>query len=524
MLARRIKRILLPLCVVMAGCFFTARCTFEKPSAPTWDVNLAVPLADKTYTMEELAGETDLLNIEGTDQIIFSLEEDFETFEIGEFLKLSGAEKTFSITVPAGQSQGYELTQSDTLVLPDSIVVDHALLNEGRVDVVVNNGTSYHVSIEIEIPALQFGGNPLPLQADIIPGVNTWGLDLTGAEFTPGDEKFSYSATVRIIPGGSNVQGGDVDITVRISDLVFGEITGRLNGVEVDFEETELDVGIPDELEGFAIGSLDLKLAMQVGFVLPIWVDLRLEPINPLVGSPSDIIIQEWIIPSGLYGVDTLDIGDVADFVNSQPERIRITGSFRLGDGSTSISISDTSTIRASVLFEAPMIFTLPDQTTETEPDTLEIDEDTREIIRENLRSVLLQANVENHLPFGVEVTLFFDDTRGDSLLYTPGFTPDLTIGPLVVSQSATGPDPENPGTQVATVPTQSQLSIDLDENQVGIFDNEIIFQGTRITILGTGGEMVRVRVSDYIRIRANLSGTIRTNIPEEDDGEGGGA
>ncbi len=139
----------------MMGIVLVASCTFEKPSAPTWDVRLAVPLADKTYTIEELADETDLLSVSGTDDIFFSLEQDIETFQIGDFLKISGAEKTFSIMIPSGQPVDFEASRSDTLVLPDSIVVEQAMMKSGRVDVVVNNGTSYHVSIEIDIPALQ---------------------------------------------------------------------------------------------------------------------------------------------------------------------------------------------------------------------------------------------------------------------------------------------------------------------------------------------------------------------------------
>jgi hypothetical protein len=161
---------------------------------------------------------------------------------------------------------------------------------------------------------------------------------------------------------------------------------------------------------------------------------------------------------------------------------------------------------------------------TETDPDTLEIDEDAQEIIRDNIQSIDLEARVENHLPFGVEVMLFFDDVRGDSTLYAPGITPDLTVGPLVLEPASTGPDPQNPGYEVATVATESVLSVNLEKEEIRLFENERVFQGTRITVLGTDGVMVRVRASDYLRIRANLSVGVRTKIPEDEDGEGGGA
>ena len=49
------------------------------------------------------------------------------------------------------------------------------------------------------------------------------------------------------------------------------------------------------------------------------------------------------------------------------------------------------------------------------------------------------------------------------------------------------------------------------------------MYQGTRIEILGTNQQMVRVRPSDYIDVQANLTALIRTDFKDDDEEEEGG-
>ena len=516
--------------IVSAGAIlislFLNECTFKTPSAPVWDVGFIVPLISKRYTMEELTDETDKIQIQG-DQVLFNIDHELDPIQVGDYLKTDGAEKSTSIPIPNDIQGEYQITVNDIVSLPDSIIVTHGVIKRGQVEVTINNQTTYNADINVLIPALQQNGSVFPINFNINPGPNQhWFYTLDLVEFIPNGTNqiaFNASATVH---GSTGNQGGNININVRISEIVFKELTGVLNRVHLRLEDQRAEINLPDELEGFRIHSANLKLALRIGVPIPIVADLTLEAINPRnPGFPTLITFQDSItnvVGNGVM-VDTLEFSDdqeVAGFINGQPEELVVQGSLMIGKAGNVVTISDTNTIRGTVLFQVPLTVTLPDYVTKTSPDTIEIDEDARERLRDNLISVDLEANIENHLPLGVSVTVFFDSTTSDSaMLYNPSYTPNLIIGPLQLD-----PAPVTGNPALVTGPATSTLVIGLNKNQLKLFERPRIFFGTRLEILGTEGQMVQVRPTDYIDITANLSTVVRTKIPEdEDDGEGGG-
>lgn len=517
--------------IVLLSIVFLSRCTFKVPSdPPTWDVTLIIPLMNDMYTMTDLADDVDEIDTLNQ-EVVFTIEETLDPIVIGDYLKTDGAEKSTSVFIPLGRTIGYEESVDDTVTMADSIIVESAIIDSGKVWATVNNLTSYRVGAEVEIPSLTRGGGPIQIYFEIPPGQNLDSLSLDGAEFAPGGSNLiNFHASITVV-GGDGGQGGDVEITVRISDISFKEVTGRFNNVELEIEDERAELNIPDEMEDFRIRWANLKLALWLGFQIPIYTDLSIEAINPASGFPDPIGIQDWIdTPAGPGAMlDTLEFPDdeaVADFINSQPEEILFSGSLRIGKGQNAVTIVDTNTIHPTVIFRAPLTLTLPSDTTETDPDTLEIDdEDTREAIRDNLMGGKIEAVVDNHLPLGMRVSVLFDSTRSDSTLYDPGYDANLTIGPLVLEAAPTEDDPSDPGVKVVSGPETSQLIVELDKDDLRLFEREELYQGTRIEILGTAGEMVRIRPTDYIHVKANLTVQVRTKIPEEDDeGKGGGS
>jgi hypothetical protein len=497
-------------------------CTFKSPSAPVWDVNLIVPLINKIYTMIDLADETDNLEIDGQD-VVFTIDHDIDPILIGDYLKIDGAENTSSIFIPAGQFPPWVEIEVDTLTMPDSIVVENATIKSGRIEINANNQTNYDVTVRVDIESLSKDGISFSESRDVSPGPYDDGIILDSYAFHPGGTNLvPYTCTVSI-KGGNNTQAGNVDVTVRVSEIYFESVTGTFKNLNVDIEEDTTELDIPAEFEGVEIESANLKFTLQFGVQMPIYVDLFIEGADPAVGLPLSLSIQDSItnlVGSGVM-IDTLEFPDdneVADFINSQPEEIVFQGSMRLGKGENTVTIDDTNTIRCTVLFRAPLTLTLPDHVTEPDPDTLEIDQDAQERIRDNLQSAKLEAVVDNHLPFGVRVTMLFDSTRFDSTLYDPDYTPHLVVGPLVVDPARVAGLPG-----LVIEPRSSELSIDLDKDDLTLFERQEIYQGSRIEFLGTAGQMVKVRPTDYITIKATLNVLVRTKVPEDDDEEEGG-
>ena len=192
-----------------------------------------------------------------------------------------------------------------------------------------------------------------------------------------------------------------------------------------------------------------------------------------------------------------------------------------IGDGVTSGTNSEDDQLTGKAILKAFLIFTLPAYDTNSgDPQVIDLDEDTRDIIQENIKNLKLTGEIENHLPVGLSLEVLFSKDRADTLIYEAGYTPDFTL--------TLGMDPApNDGQDPAHVISSSLKIIDeeMDEQDItNLFADTLLYYGLRFDFDGTGGQMDEIRASDYIRIQLNFTATVDTKIPEEDDGEGSGS
>jgi hypothetical protein len=281
--------------------------------------------------------------------------------------------------------------------------------------------------------------------------------------------------------------------------------------------ETEMEIDIPKELEGFMVGSAELELLLMIGVQIPVRFLLTIEGFEPRNARAAPVQIDTWVVPN-TRGITNIFVPDVTDMLNSQPARVRITGTLKVGNGTTLATVYDTSSVSGSFLFRAPLIISLPQQTTTADVDTLEIEEDARDAVRDNLMELVVVADIENHVPISGNVSLYFSKTRGDETLYDQ---PDLIIGPVPFSQAVlTNDDP-----RIVDTPGMSQWTHILTKNNdIVLFEEEELYWGVKFDFNSTQGELAKIRPLDYIRVQAYGTATVHTKIPDEDDEEGGGS
>lgn len=89
-------------------------CSFKKPQAPSWDVELPIPLIDETFTVAELLEDQDFLTADSTGLVTFSLEEKIKRFNVGDSLKIQSLSKGFEaelgeFTIREAKPQGVSI-------------------------------------------------------------------------------------------------------------------------------------------------------------------------------------------------------------------------------------------------------------------------------------------------------------------------------------------------------------------------------------------------------------------------------
>jgi hypothetical protein len=131
-----------------------------------------------------------------------------------------------------------------------------------------------------------------------------------------------------------------------------------------------------------------------------------------------------------------------------------------------------------------------------------------------------LLVQVENGLPLGGKVTLYFSRVRSDSTIFeldTLDNSNDHYVLPLHLRAGiATGGPPA-----LVTTPVSSMLRVDLDSHNLPLFhENEMLFWALKMETDQTG-VMVKVRPTDYLDVNAQISARVRAKF-NGDDEEGG--
>jgi hypothetical protein len=216
---------------------------------------------------------------------------------------------------------------------------------------------------------------------------------------------------------------------------------------------------------------------------------------------------------------------DVAPLVNLLPKTLRIRGTLYMGDGATKATITRDDSLDTRIRIHAPLVFSLPAKTNETEPDSIEMGKDDRTFVRRNLREASLIFDIQNHIPLGVAASFFFSGTRMDSTLYTqPDFVKTVTVTkPQTSPASGTA---LNPG--LVTAASLNTVSIGLDSTEIRVFESPGVCWGMRLEFPGIGG-MVKVRADDWIHVQCRIEALIRVDFEdgdedEDENGEGSGS
>jgi len=483
---------------VSMGILSFFQCKFEEPVAPYWDVNFTLPLLAKSYTMEDLAKDVKEISIRGN-QVWVNIEENFGSEKVGDKLKVDGTSKT--VILPSGGSI------DDSVSIPGSdIILESATIRYGGVQVSFNNPGNQTIDIHFELKDL----------------TDEYGNTLTIDESIPGNsnisknrslEKYSITSLNNSMHFNGSITGGigNIEVTVSLTELIFSSVSGTLDEVQVKIDSLESDFDIPEEFENFAIDEANLQIAFNSTISFPFDVDITIEALESRNALPAPIHISESIVPTGTEP-DTVDIGDVADFINSQPTKILVYGDAFIGQGQQSHSITENDSISGKVLFNAPLTVSIPSLKSKMEPDTITIDEDTQDFLRDNLISAEFNAEVENGLPIGANVSIVFSGTCTDTLIYENGnydLKFDLNLGKAQTTN---------------TVPARvdaaehSRLNITLEENELSHFiNNDTLYVGFMFEFLGPD-VLTKFRPQDYIDIEAYISALVNTKVPEDEE------
>lgn len=410
---------------------------------------------------------------------------------------------------------------TDQIALSPEMIITEATLASGSLVVDFDSDLPVGTQVDLVLPDLTAGGVPLSLSLAVpADGTRHQVVDLAGYRLAPappdglGVQHVSVQADATTgDTGGASVavQSGDqLQVQAAIQGIVLEEVEGILEPqiVSVDSDTTIFD--LPDDLDGVGLSQASLLLEIETSIDFPMGLDLTARG-RDRAGAEVLLPIAA-VFPAGTGAPQrTLTLAldetnsDLIPFMNALPREIVLGGEVTVGDGSASARLRQDDWLRASYRINTPLRLTLDEQTLDPETEKLvEIepegsgggDNTLSGDITDRMIEGSLVVRVRNHLPFGVELT--FKMAEDSASVAT---APLVEVGPLAI---AAGGVDAGSGLVEQASETNSELVLsaeDLEIFKLNGAPGKQVYGGVEIHLLGTGGQSVGVRASDYLDI-----------------------
>jgi hypothetical protein len=399
--------------------------------------------------------------------------------------------------------------KSDRYEIDDSTEVGSAIVASGNMSIDVSNETELPFIVAIHSPNFKYQDIEFNLSGVLLPhSARQYNIDVAGYTFTPQGPQdpeggTSQSVLVEMVstspptaPERLLVRSTDsLCLLLQVSDIAFQSLTGRLRPTLVEIDPVTRLMDLPDGIDRSRLTNARLYVNADNDTQVPAFLDLLIE------GGGKAINLSGPVAPksdsSAPPMVTTIHATrEQSDyFFNPPPSSMVISGAGVINPDYLSSDIFKGDFFSGEVIFDSPFAIAF-EETLEIEPQitTLEIGDSRPMNLAERAERGSFAAALENHLPFGVMVSLFLG-IRGDSTLY--GDPSTICMGPYMLEAAVVGED----GTVIT--PSSSSVSDSLDGSRFGVFEEDSLFIGERIELLPTDSAGVIIDGDDYLHTRA---------------------
>lgn len=410
------------------------------------------------------------------------------------------------------------VSRDDEITITDSLVVVEAALDSGAIALNLGGDIPLDAWLIYELPDFFDATGTSFLDSLLITRNSTINnfINLSGFSLRPQMADFAkqtvrFNWTIKTIETGDNfalVRSSDVmTADFSLTNLRFSRVTGKIGKQDIEISQKDIEFDIPADMDSIFFETAQLELVLNNGINFPARLAFDIEGQNES-GSVSYLRIDKAIQPAlepGKPVTTTIVLNNenstISEFISILPSLIKINGMVELGDPNWIGTVSTDDFVDGEVKIAAPFSLRLPAQKIDSDPNKMDIGDDVKQDIIENLSNGSFFAQISNHLPIGASVEVMFGKT--DSTVYAE---PILTIGPL---QAEAAPTDEDGYVEQAQ---NSEVTFSLTEEQMRTFLQDSLYSGVRVAIDGTHGKFVKVRASDHIEIKAYTKLKVKVN------------
>ena len=356
--------------------------------------------------------------------------------------------------------------EADIIELDNDTKVEIALIDSGRIQLLIQNFIGLEANVLFEIEELTLDGTSLESSFEITSTTETTQqtIDLSGYRLTLplDDQKVTYSSTLEIPSDQllSLTLNDSISIDVLIDTLWFGSVTGIIDTVEVTIDTIEQEISaLPEEMDGFEFANVEIRLDFESDISIPVFLDLTMEASNS-AGDTSTSSIHYWNISDS----SSVIMPNAKELINIQPDKILAYGSARIGGDGTSGTVMSDQTIAGLLSVRAPLELEIsPDAVITTDPE-LTTEADAGETIPGEIEEIKVFIRYGNEFEFGTAVTVLMDSITA----HFDNDSADVLMDSLLIYANESGLD-----------------SLVLNDERLELFNQDSMYVQAKINLMG---------------------------------------
>ncbi len=415
----------------LAGCFDLP----EDIILPEWDVDINVPLTNKTYTIYDMYKPESKYSINST-----LADDDFYLIQSDHYSANSEVTDYISLLQEGSVSQSFMVpantpAQSVFIVFPEEIEIDHATFLSGFISFTIQNPSSGAIRSSMRVPGIiKPDGSELIIETIVAAfSRDSIAYNLSNHQYVlPANQPSQNKNSLQLLASANSETNGSFEnVTLYLHSFNFSSITGLLPRTPLGNKRTAASLNlndIADFQDKLFIKEGTLKLKSEYVSDHNNFFELEIANIqvNGIRNSGEIKLLRRndgqnttVKLINGFYELEFNESNsNLAEFISFLPDSIVISSEYILNPSNDKIirTVTNLDSIKFSAQFATRSVFALK-QTNFI--DTLEIDlsQDDRDKIRDAVDADL-NIYLENAIPINAFVKATLTDEN-----YFPLFT-----------------------------------------------------------------------------------------------------
>jgi len=248
---------------------------------PEWDVDLNVPIINRSYTLKEIIKAQEYITVDTTNDI-YLLQSDkyYLNSGVSDFVQFNESSSLNDVPTITSANDSFTVY----VKFPEGIEVDSAQFDAGFINLSVTNPTPYDATVTLRFPGFSdLIGNKMTIQTNVIAGgTSSINYNLKGYNYEiPSDQPSNFKNSFKLIVKAVSTQLGNIVYTdLSMSELSFVYVSGLVPSKSLG-----------DKTSSYGFNVSEVEEYREKAFLRDATLNLRGSYLS-MYNTPSDLEIR----------------------------------------------------------------------------------------------------------------------------------------------------------------------------------------------------------------------------------------